>query len=94
MNGKIELGTISHGTLRTIDLWHAFFEELCRVAPDTEWQTAFADSNGEPLAKDEDTLMWDVDNFVDMLNELAPEGVYFGAHIGDGADFGWWPDND
>lgn len=27
----------------------------------------------------------------DSLSELAPEGVYFGASEGDGADFGFWP---
>ena len=25
-----------------------------------------------------------------MLNELAPEGTSFGAHEGDGSDFGFW----
>lgn len=27
---------------------------------------------------------------IDTLNDLAPDGTYFGAHEGDGSDFGWW----
>ena len=26
----------------------------------------------------------------DVLNEYAPEGYYFGAHPGNGSDFGFW----
>lgn len=26
----------------------------------------------------------------DALNDIAPGGCYFGAHMGDGSDFGFW----
>lgn len=26
----------------------------------------------------------------EVMNSYAPEGYYFGTHIGDGADFGYW----
>ncbi len=31
-----------------------------------------------------------MENIFDYLNEIAPEGCYFGAHEGNGSDFGFW----
>ena len=31
-----------------------------------------------------------VDDLMSHLNVMAPDGLRFGAHDGDGADFGWW----
>lgn len=33
---------------------------------------------------------YDLEGLVDRLETFAPTGVYFGAHPGDGSDFGFW----
>ena len=39
---------------------------------------------------DEETLIDIQEEIADKLNEYVPDGCYFGAHEGDGSDFGVW----
>lgn len=34
---------------------------------------------------------WCFEEICNELNAIAPEGTFFGAHPGDGSDFGFWP---
>lgn len=97
---QAEVGSISSGTLRPDDLARAFTDELERLAPAkaaelrAEYAEAYKFLDGQrplvltvaccDLAELADVLQ-------DALEELAPEGCYFGTLEGDGADFGFWP---
>jgi hypothetical protein len=40
---------------------------------------------------DGDEAGWWLEELTDLLNSYAPPGHHFGAHEGDGSDFGFWP---
>lgn len=78
-------GTIIHGTMRHEDLIPALVEECKRVGVDVghDW-----------LDFDDDTGPEIVAEIIDELDRQAPDGFYYGAHIGDGSDLGLWPIED
>ena len=45
-----------------------------------EWPEGFDDDAAQEIIAD----------MMDALNDIAPDGYYFGAHPGDGSDFGFW----
>ena len=92
--------SISHGTLRTQDLIPAFLDAVEEYAP-AHYQALMAAPFPFIPAYVQDegdgSEWWDSEEANDKLNELfdilndhAPEGCYFGAHPGDGSDFGFW----
>ena len=82
-----QLGTVSEGTLRTEDLLPVFANIIKSLSDEPHFEQLAWLAIEVP---DDDT----VDALIDALNELCPPFVYFGAHPGDGADFGFWPDHD
>ena len=89
---KVQLGSISHGTMRSEDLIPVFLDELETLAREAGEIDRFT-----PLKEDEDEREDEqgyllVDYLFDALNEYAPPFVYFGAHPGDGSDYGFWAD--
>jgi len=91
---KIQAGTVSHGTLRTGDLIGAFASELSRHtiytdAPLLKDAAAWLDQEAAGCECDERGCEI-LDELFDALNDIAPEGMHFGALEGDGSDFGFW----
>lgn len=95
--GNVAVGSVSTGTLDTYDLVPAFLSALEMVNKDAydeivaEYHEEGAlDVDGNPVTGKDETLSWLVADLIQKLNEEAPEGYFFGAHYGDGADFGFW----
>jgi hypothetical protein len=67
---------------------HAERDRLCNLIGAA--QDVFAE-DGETIAEDkQDDAAELVTELQDALSEFAPPYAYFGAHEGDGADFGFW----
>jgi len=102
------IGSVSHGTLIPADLAEAFYHEADAIgghidfgsleARNSWWDrlgeigdTLYPHDDGS-MCDDEETVSECVDELQDLLSEIAPPYMYFGAHEGDGSDFGFWPD--
>ena len=94
---NIEIGTIIHGTLRLQDLLPVFTEfvlseghhdaDIGEIYVRVETATEEGD-NAEYW--DSETAQEDQNELFDVMDSLAPEGAYFGAHPFNGSDFGFW----
>jgi hypothetical protein len=94
------LGTVSHGTMRTQDLIPAFLDALAEVDSSAYEQIMVCqfsfipdyvmdEGDGSEWWNSEDAS-YKLDDLFDALDAAAPEGCYFGAHPGDGSDYGFW----
>jgi len=94
-NRNIRIGTLIHGTLRAEDLLEAFADELHRIEGKTQpVRDAYEllDTVDDWSNEQRELAMCLInETLFDALNEYAPPHVYFGAHEGDGSDFGFWP---
>lgn len=83
-------GTLIHGTLRLEDLIPAFIAELRVMEAESLKLDEIERTMEDPLYFDGDEAPEDCLWIMDRLDKYAPDGMYFGAHPGDGSDFGWW----
>jgi hypothetical protein len=83
----LSIGTVSHGTLRDDDLAVAFLDALESV---DAGRAAELYAEYDAMGEDSEELPEFVQECFDILNEYCPPYCYFGAHEGDGADFGVW----
>lgn len=101
------IGTVSWGTLRTVDLVDRFASALRDVLEFRRRRGVDHDTDAKlyKLAKEVDELPDDFDfdsedalyileDLFDALDSVAPRGTYFGATDGDGSDFGFWTIDD
>ena len=86
-------GSVSHGTMRTQDLIPAFME----VIRDTPEYVQVMNAVPAHAMEDKDAKWWNSDeaaalleSLFDTLDAYSPEGYRFGAHPGDGSDYGYW----
>lgn len=105
--GTSQPGSISHGTMRPIDLIPTFMNILKKEAPQRAQEILqnYPDLDEALTALEggvEDEAYFDSEEAVEVLNneiwdamqEIAPEGHYFGSHPGDGSDYGYWSSDD
>lgn len=85
--------SVSHGTMRTQDLIPVFMDVIRDTPEYVQLMTVV------PLhaMEDKEAEWWDSEDAVTLLESLfdtldiySPEGYAFGAHPGDGSDYGFW----
>lgn len=92
--------SVSHATHRPQDLLPAFLGTLKVVSPEY-YAIVIEEFHWLEDGDTEDNPFWETEECADLINSLietldqfAPAGMYFGAHEGDGSDFGYWKSSD
>lgn len=85
-------GTVSHGTMRIEDLIPAFEPVLAELDVElcARLQREYVGWREALASDDHDLAHTYLICLFDALDTKAPEGFYFGAHVGDGSDYGFW----
>ena len=88
------VGTVSHATARWEDLIPAFTDFLREIGQGNVFSKEEC-PNHQQAERSVGTVYADLDEILsdlfDAIDDYVPEGYYFGAHPGDGSDYGIWP---
>lgn len=98
IHGYASLGSISSATHKLDDLIPTFVDELeyltsktkCDSKPTLDFCRDVRIRMANPDYYESNDSNEDLSELFDRLNDFAPPYAYFGAHEGDGADFGFW----
>jgi len=94
---QLEIGTISHGTLRNEDLASALVSVAETIPEEGFPSDLLSDLRHIALddrVEDSETDSEVISEAIDALQEYAPPYCYVGMHPSDGSDLGVWPDID
>ena len=91
---KAEIGSVSNGTMRIEDLIPCFLDVAKALGCNPEWINNMRIEAEKEDYYSSEKSNYDLEELFDVLNEKAPPYCYFGAHPGDGADYGFWPNID
>lgn len=94
--------SVSHGTMNPehlLDAFSDFYEYNIGKKHSKKGETLWAESR--TLLRDlkkpskrtksaEEDAPYVLEEWFDFFNDIAPEGTFFGAHYGDGSDYGFW----
>lgn len=88
---RLDVGSISHGTMRSQDLIPCFLSEL--ALRDQERYEQIEKEFSITIMNEDwetETGAYLLEDLFDALDSAAPDGYYFGASEGDGCDYGFW----
>lgn len=90
------IGSVSHGTMRPEDIGPACLDVAREILGSRKRDKRTSEimldahrANRRDWQGEYDSEI--LQDLMDLLSELAPPYLYFGANEGDGSDFGFWP---
>ena len=94
MSDDLKGVSLSEATMRPEDLIPCFLSALRIIESDNQVLLKSLTRMEQDIEKDgyydSDDCQYDLDYLFDMLDACAPDNHYFGAHPGDGSDYGFW----